>query len=202
MTLIEMDLKDLKDADYNPRVTLEPGMEEFEKLRASIETFGDVEPIVWNQRTGHVVGGHQRLAVLRWLKKKKTTVSMVDMDENQEKLLNLALNKAKGEWDTQKLEDLLSSMEAETIQLTGFNMDEVAVLLEDDEGLGDDIDDLLGDGEEDYSDVNYYGASYLVTLKFPSIESARMWAQQEGLPVNIKDGTTSTVCRMGEEEAE
>lgn len=201
MTLIEMDLKDLKDADYNPRVTLEPGMEEFEKLRASIETFGDVEPIVWNQRTGHVVGGHQRLAVLRYLKRKKAIVSVVDMDEQQEKLLNLALNKAKGEWDIQKLEELLDDMDTEDIQLSGFNMDEVAVLLEDSEGLEDDLDGLLGEDGEDYSEVSYYGASWLVTLRFPTIEAARTWAQQEGLPVNIKDGTTSTVCRMGEEEA-
>ena len=150
----------------------------------------------------HVVGGHQRLAVLRYLKRKKAIVSVVDMDEQQEKLLNLALNKAKGEWDTQKLEKLLDDMDTEDIQLSGFNMDEVAVLLEDSEGLEDDLDGLLGEDGEDYSEVSYYGASWLVTVKFDTIEAAREWAKQEGLGVNIKDGTASTVCRMGEESEE
>ena len=48
---------DLIPADYNPRVALTPDMPEFERLKNSIETFGNVEPIVWNERTGHIVGG-------------------------------------------------------------------------------------------------------------------------------------------------
>ena len=99
MRLEKVELDKLKEAAYNPRVKLEPGMDEYEKLRKSIETFGDVEPIVWNQRTGNVVGGHQRLQVLRDLGEKEATVSVVDMDEMAEKRLNLALNKARGDWD-------------------------------------------------------------------------------------------------------
>lgn len=48
-------------AAYHPRVDLQPGDVEYKKLHRSIEEFGHVEPIVWNERTGHVVGGHQRL---------------------------------------------------------------------------------------------------------------------------------------------
>lgn len=40
-------------AAYNPRVDLQPGDPEYEKLKHSIEEFGYVEPIVWNERTGH-----------------------------------------------------------------------------------------------------------------------------------------------------
>lgn len=199
MQLIEMNLKDLKDAAYNPRITLEPGMEEFEKLRSSIEHFDCVEPIVWNKQTGNVVGGHQRLAVLRYLKRKKDLVSVVDVDEQQEKLMNLALNKAKGGWDIKKLTDLLDSFDVGDLSLTGFSMNEIALLLEDSEGIEDDLNDTLEDSEEDYSNLNLYGASWLVTLKFPTIDAARNWAKKEGLDVNIKDGTTSTVCRMGED---
>ncbi|WP_228469486.1 ParB N-terminal domain-containing protein [Paenibacillus sp. JNUCC31] len=47
-------------AAYTPRVNLQPGDVEYEKLRCSIEELGYVEPIVWNERTGHMVGGHQR----------------------------------------------------------------------------------------------------------------------------------------------
>lgn len=37
-------------------VGLQPGDVEYEKLKASIESFGYVEPIVWNERTGNMVG--------------------------------------------------------------------------------------------------------------------------------------------------
>ena len=67
MKIQEIEFSRLIPADYNPRVALTPDMPEFERLKNSIETFGNVEPIVWNERTGHIVGGHQRLAVLQHL---------------------------------------------------------------------------------------------------------------------------------------
>ena len=54
----------LNPATYNPRKDLKPGDKEYEKLKRSIEEFGYVEPVIWNQKTGNVVGGHQRLKVL------------------------------------------------------------------------------------------------------------------------------------------
>lgn len=106
MEIREMPLEQLHTADYNPRVALEPGDPEFERLKNSIETFGEVAPIVWNQRTGRIVGGHQRLAVYKHLGRQTATVSVVDLDEKEEKLLNVALNKIKGQWDYSKLEQL------------------------------------------------------------------------------------------------
>ena len=67
MKIQEIEFSRLIPADYNPRVALTPDMPEFERLKNSIETFGNVEPIVWNERTGHIVGGHQCLAVLQHL---------------------------------------------------------------------------------------------------------------------------------------
>ncbi|CAM5794058.1 hypothetical protein BBOR36S_03379 [Brevibacillus borstelensis] len=49
---------------YNPRIELQPGDLEYEKLKYSIEEFGYVEPIVWNERTGNLVGGHQQFKIL------------------------------------------------------------------------------------------------------------------------------------------
>lgn len=197
MKLQEVELKKLNAAAYNPRVKLEPGMEEYEKLKKSIETFGDVEPIVWNKTTGNVVGGHQRLQVLRDLGYKKATVSVVEMDEAAEKRLNLALNKARGDWDAEKLEDLLASMEPESLEVSGFGADEIAILLENNDGI-DDWDD---DGEEDYSeDVSYYGASYVITQRFRDIEQARAWIEAEGLNATLQDGSHTSVIRFGEDE--
>ena len=92
MRLEEKNISELNAAKYNPRVTLEPGMEEFEKLRRSIEHFGDVEPIVWNERTGNVVGGHQRLQVMKFLGRDTAKVSVVDMSEEEEKLRKTVLS--------------------------------------------------------------------------------------------------------------
>jgi hypothetical protein len=52
----------------------------------------DVQPIVWNKRSGLVVAGHQRLKVLRAKKVRQTTVVVVDLDERSERALNIALN--------------------------------------------------------------------------------------------------------------
>ncbi|WP_338011188.1 hypothetical protein [Paenibacillus alvei] len=54
----------IKAAAYNSRVDLQQGDPEYEKLRRSIEEFGYIDPIVWNERTGNMVGGHQRYKIL------------------------------------------------------------------------------------------------------------------------------------------
>jgi len=56
-----------------------------------------VEPIVWNKRTGNIVGGHQRLKVLLDMGMREVDCVVVDLDEAKEKALNLALNKIQGE---------------------------------------------------------------------------------------------------------
>jgi DNA modification methylase len=122
----------LKPAPYNPRVELKPGDPVFEQLKRSIETFGIVEPIIWNRRTGHVVGGHQRLEVLRHLGRTHAEVVVVDLVLAREKTLNLALNKIVGAWDEPKLAELLSELGRVPdidLGLTGFGRDEISELL-------------------------------------------------------------------------
>ena len=65
MEIIKKNVSELLPADYNPRRDLKPGDPEYEKLKRSIEQFGYVDPVIWNKRTGRVVGGHQRLKVLK-----------------------------------------------------------------------------------------------------------------------------------------
>ena len=86
----------LKAAEYNPRRDLQPEDAEYKKLRRSIEEFGYVEPIIWNERTGNVVGGHQRLKVLLEKGEEEIEAVVVDIDERDEKILNVLLNKVKG----------------------------------------------------------------------------------------------------------
>ena len=101
MILATKKVTDLVPADYNPRKALKPGDAEYEKLKRSLEQFGYVEPIIWNATTGHVVGGHQRLTVLRDLGVTEVDCVVVEMDREKEKALNLSsflVKKIDGEW--------------------------------------------------------------------------------------------------------
>ena len=127
MEIQTIDVSKVKYAPYNPR-KISP--ETLEKLKQSIETFGYVEPIIVNKRTMHVVGGNQRLRALRELKVKEVEAVIVDLDIEHEKVLNIALNKIAGEWDIEKLQQLLSEMDDSMIDLTGFSQEEIEKLFE------------------------------------------------------------------------
>lgn len=105
-----MKVSDLVMSEYNPR-TIDAAS--LEGLQSSINRFGLVEPIIWNKRTSRVVGGHQRLQALRRLGQENTDVTVVDLSEQDEKSLNLALNNPhlQGTFDPQKLEVLLQDLE-------------------------------------------------------------------------------------------
>ena len=133
MEIVKMQLSELNPAAYNPRKSLRPGDPVYEKLKASMLSFGNVEPIVWNRTTGNVVGGHQRLRVLLDLGITETEVSVVDLTETDEKRLNIALNKITGEWDDEKLAALLSDIisSGADVYPTGFDDQELATLFAD-----------------------------------------------------------------------
>lgn len=117
----------LNPAKYNPRKDLKPGDPEYEKLKKSIETFGYVEPVIWNKRTGNIVGGHQRYKILKEQGASIIECVVVDMDEPEEKALNIALNKVSGEWDIPKLADLIGELNNGVfdVSLTGFDAAEI-----------------------------------------------------------------------------
>jgi hypothetical protein len=130
----------LKPAAYNPR---ELPDDERASLKRSLQTFGAVEPAVFNDRTDELVGGHQRVMVaaedLGW-----TTYPThhVDLEPEQARLLNLALNRIAGRWDVEKLTDLVGQLrEGEApLELSGFSTQEVDDLL--DLGNAPDLDAL------------------------------------------------------------
>lgn len=122
-------LDELNPAPYNPRQKLAPGDVEFEKLCSSVRTFGNVEPILWNRRTGNIVGGHLLYDVLRHLGETETQVVAVDLPLEEEKLLNIALNKIKGEWDFDKLSGLLAEFDLVEAKMSGFSPQEIMLLV-------------------------------------------------------------------------
>ena len=138
-----IEIEKLKPANYNPRKDLKPEDEEYQKIKKSILEFGYVDPIIANADMT-VIGGHQRLKVLKDLGYKEIECIVVDLDKNKEKALNIALNKITGEWDNQKLEDLLLELkEADfDLSITGFTFDEVDNMLKDITGSKEDNFDL------------------------------------------------------------
>jgi ParB-like chromosome segregation protein Spo0J len=121
----------LQPAAYNPRKPLGPKSSAYRKLKASLAEFGLVEPLVWNERTGRVVGGHARLRILRELGVTEVPVSVVRLDEAREKALNIVLNnqEAQGRYDPAKLADLLTELQAlPELALTGFDETTLAAL--------------------------------------------------------------------------
>lgn len=142
-----MRLDELIPAPYNPRRELRPGDPEYEALARSVREFGLVEPLVWNRRTGRLVGGHQRLRVLRDAGVTEAEVSVVDLDEEREKLLNLALNRIQGDWDQDKLREILAELDAAgaDLDLSGFSEREVEEILA---SMPADMGDLLDGADE------------------------------------------------------
>ena len=146
MLIEKKNTADLLPADYNPRKDLKPGDKEYEKLKRSIEQFGYVEPVIWNKTTGRVVGGHQRLKVLMDMGMTKVDCVVVEMDEDKEKALNIALNKISGDWDKDKLALLIADLQGADfdVSLTGFEPAEIDDLFKDTlkDGVKDDDFDV------------------------------------------------------------
>ena len=120
----------LKPAAYNPRKQLKPGDKEYEKIKNSIKEFGYVEPIIVNYDMT-VIGGHQRLNVLKDLGYEDVQCVVVHIeDEHKVKALNIALNKITGAWNETMLADLLVDLQSVdfNLDLTGFEAPEVEQL--------------------------------------------------------------------------
>src|SRR5262245_25392469 len=101
MKLRTLHLETLQHAPYNPRKPLQAGSAAYRRLERSLAEFDLVQPIVWNEQTGHVVGGHQRLEILRHRGAKKVEVAVVSLSLEREQALNIALNNSQvgSDWD-------------------------------------------------------------------------------------------------------
>jgi len=119
---------ELKYYPGNPRKIDEDTLE---KLKNSLKEFGIVEPLVIN-KDNEVIGGNQRLKVLREMGIKEVPVVVVDLPKGKEKALNLALNKIQGKWDEKLLKEFIVDLDVEDIELTGFDEDEITVLEDED----------------------------------------------------------------------
>ena len=130
MEIKELPLKELTPAAYNPRKKLKKGDKEYEKIKQSLLKFGYVDPIIVNEDLT-VIGGHQRLTVLKDLDYETAKCVIVDLPKEDEKALNIALNKITGQWDEALLADLLLDLQESdfNLDLTGFEPPEIDDIL-------------------------------------------------------------------------
>lgn len=145
MEIREIRLSELHPASYNPRKKLKKGDKEYEKIKQSLLKFGYVDPIIVNNDLT-VIGGHQRLTVLKDLDYETAKCVIVDLSKEDEKALNIALNKITGQWDDQLLADLLLDLQESdfNLDLTGFEPPEIDDILSNvhDKDLSDDDFDV------------------------------------------------------------
>ena len=128
MRIEKISLEKLNPAKYNPRKELKPGDKEFEKLKSSMEKFGYVELIVVNVANNNtVISGHQRLSVLKATGATEAECVLVELNEADEKALNLAMNKIRGDWDVPKLAEVLENLKSLNydFSFTGFEAPEI-----------------------------------------------------------------------------
>lgn len=171
MEIEKIKITDITPAEYNPRKITD---EEKTKLRNSLNTFGVVDPIIINMKNMHIIGGHQRYDTLLDMYMENNsfteTLNLIRLgdigwvfpdtdlhveDEDHEKALNLALNKINGEWDYDKLQEVLQELELSplNVELTGFDNEEIKEL---DTGYLEDETPVIEDNynEEDTGDTD------------------------------------------------
>lgn len=176
-------IADMNRAAYNPRVDLQPEDEEYQAIERSLKRHGLVQPVVWNCRTNTVVSGHQRLTVLEAQGETEVTVSVVDLDDIQEKELNVALNKITGEWDDDKLSVILNELGEEAAD-TGFTLPEIDALRDE---LKSYFDDVTAPDEEEPTEEPE--ESFLLSLTFDA-------ADEKPLKAYIKEHSEDAVVRI------
>lgn len=210
-----MRLEDIIPAEYNPRQDLQKGDFEYDRLKDSIDTLGFVKPLVVNIRNNVLVSGHQRLKILLENGVTETEVMIVDLDDEKEKLLNIAMNRIEGDWEWSKLESLLKEFSADELSVTGFTLAEIESIFEmnaEDAGSiyapGVEEDDT---DAEDYNeeDADYEGEETLddgaaspmdntpctVYLSFSDKEAAENWLASQGIDRKF-DRSQNIIVRM------
>lgn len=135
-------ISELVRAEYNPRKELKQGDAEYEQIKLSIQEFGYVDPIIINADYT-IVGGHQRLTVLKDLGYDMVNVVIIDIPKDKERALNVALNKITGEWDEERLCAILDEISADgLLEASGFCEKELSSLMDKFSELEDDEFDV------------------------------------------------------------
>lgn len=113
---------EIKSADYNPRI-ISPQAKA--RLKKGIVANGLVSPLIWNERTGNLTGGHQRLSSIDDLEASEDyslNVAVINVSEEQERRINVLLNNdsTQGFWDEKKLLEMFKTGDDEEVDFEAF----------------------------------------------------------------------------------
>ena len=160
MEIVKVDINELISPEYNPRQITD---DEMEKLKNSINEFGYVAPIIVNKHNNHIVGGNQRCLALKQLGYTMIDVIYInEQDINKEKALNIRLNNLSGEWDTNKLQNILDDLKLQEfdVSLTGFDIEVQKFEFDDNSPIynvpSSDIVDMKSEDQEETIDEIYF----------------------------------------------
>ncbi len=153
---VELSRSAIHFADYNPRKLSD---ESRKTLKRGIKKFGLVGGIVVNKRTGFtVVSGHQRLSVMDELQKYvpsnketdyKVRVDVIDVDEKQEKELNILMNNpnAQGNWDYDLLARIVPDIDYKDAGLTEADLNMIGcdflLQTEEENNIADELENMM-----------------------------------------------------------
>ena len=143
MIIEKKKIADLIPAPYNPRQST---AKQEKHLKESLEKFGMVEPIIFNKQTGYIVGGHFRVRELKKLGIKEIECVIVDLNEADEKELNIRLNANTGSWDW---DTLANDWEVVDLEAWGLEIPQFDNEAEELEASEDDYDVPEGGIETD-----------------------------------------------------
>ena len=142
MNVIERNISELIPAEYNPRYISD---EALEQLKASIQRFDAVEPVLVNMhpdRKNIIVSGHQRLKAAKALGMKKFPCVELNLDKDKERELNIRMNKNTGAWDWDELATYF-----DVDELTDWGFTEKELFAYDESEFGEDFE--LPDGDKE-----------------------------------------------------
>jgi ParB-like chromosome segregation protein Spo0J len=125
-------ITDLKPATYNPR---QISTKQYKDLKESIKKFGFVDPIIVNKDMT-VIGGHQRLKICKELKHIEIDCVVLDLSKEEERELNIRLNKNTGDFDM----DILAN-EFDIDELVDWGFKHIDLDVNIDKIVDDNIDD-------------------------------------------------------------
>lgn len=193
--IVTIHRSEIKNAPYNPRFISEGNKR---RLKKGLKKFGLVETLVWNERTGNLVSGHQRLSQIDEIEGNQDyelTVSVVNLSETDEMALNVQLNNTSmmGEYDLDALAEMAE--QGANIDDFGFSDSDIEILFGESDLVEKFIDsseitetkDKLRDIKKDRSEYTEKmkeanNASFYFTVICESMEEREELFNKMGVP--------------------
>lgn len=176
-----MEINSLIEAEYNPRELTD---KQYLQLKDSLLRFGVIDPVLVNvnpERENIIIGGHQRTKVWRDLGNTTIPCIKLNLSAEQEKELNIRLNKNTGQFDKDALN---SFFDREELIDWGFEEWEFGIQEDVDYSILDEED--FDDDLENELDEMTNGVKKAIQIEFEpehyeeASEIVRFWREQEG----------------------